>query len=108
MVVITNGQMGKAARRLKSDKLGSMDDDRVRAERRSKLPTCKRAVQRIIKSDNTIDDADGIQGILQNIDTTTSAGSGGLHQQYLAILARMLWKEEIYALKSFVLEYEQG
>ena len=103
--LIAEGHVSKATRRLRSDGIASMDDVVVRQEMRNKFPARKRDLPRRVVKEEAVRDLADLRNALLDIDTATSAGSGGFQTSYLECLGRNLSKEGMDALQKLGMLY---
>ena len=102
------GQVGRAARRIDSNGVGSLDSQGTRATLRTKYPDRERPLPTTVTRGQCVDNLSGLRQAMLGLERGVSPGPGGLRNKQIIVLAEVWNHEEMGRLKEFGLLYLNG
>ena len=101
----SKGQVGRAARRISSNGVASLDSDATMATLRAKYPGRARPLPASVTRGQCVDSLEGLTEAMLGLERGVSSGPGGLRNEHLITLAEVWGQEEMGRLKEFGLLY---
>ena len=88
----SRGQVGRAARRIDSNGVASLDSEATMATLRTKYPARARPLPPTVTRGQCVDNLDGLREAMAGLERGVSSGPGGLRNEHLITLAEV-WGE---------------
>ena len=102
------GQVGRAARRIDSNGVASLDSAATKATLRSKYPGRERPLPNTVTRGQCVDNLSGLRQAMLGLERGVSSGPGGLRNEHIIVLAEVWNDEEMGRLEEFGLLYLNG
>ena len=99
------GQVGRAARRINSDGVASLESPATMATLRAKYPARARPLPASVTKGQCVDNLGGLKEAMLGLERGVSSGPGGLRNEHLVTLAEGWGEEEMERLQEFGLLY---
>ena len=101
----SRGQVGRAARRIDSNGVASLDSPATMATLKSKYPARARPMPATITKGQCVDNLGGLREAMLGLERGPSSGPGGLRNEHLISLAEVWGEGEVERLQEFGLLY---
>ena len=101
----SRGQVGRAARRIDSNGVASLDSEATMATLRTKYPARARPLPPTVTRGQCVDNLDGLREAMAGLERGVSSGPGGLRNEHLITLAEVWGEGEMARLQEFGLLY---
>ena len=99
------GQVGRAARRIDSNGVASLESPATMATLRAKYPDRIRPLPATVTRGQCVDNLGGLREAMLGLERGVSSGPGGLRNEHLISLAEVWGEEEMARLQEFGLLY---
>ena len=92
MSLVAGGQVGRAARRISSHGVASVDSQATMAALRAKFPDRQIPLPPTVTQGQVVDNLTGLRESMLGLETGVAPGTGGMRPEYLTSLAQQ-WGE---------------
>ena len=106
--LVAKGQVGRAARRISSHGVASVDCAATMAALKAKYPTRSYPMPASVSKGQVVDNLAGLKDSLLSLEKGVSPGTGGCRPEYLTTLAEMWDEPDMNRLEEFGLSYLNG
>ena len=93
--LVARGQVGRAAGRIKSNGVASMDSPGVREALRAKFPARERPLPNRATKGQVVDNMGGLREALVALELGSAPGVGGMRPEYLVTLGKVMGEEDM-------------
>ena len=103
--LMSRGQVGRAARRISSNGVASMDDPETKAALRKKYKPRSRDLPQNVSQGKCVDSLAGLREFMLSLEQGVSPGTGGMRNEYIICLAEVWGPEEMAMMEEFGMRY---
>ena len=102
---MSRGQVGRAARRISSNGVASMDNPETKAALKKKYKPRRRDLPQSVSQGKCVDSLAGLREFMLSLEQGVSPGTGGMRNEYLICLAEVWGPEEMARMEEFGMRY---
>ena len=106
--LVARGQVGRAAGRIKSHGVASMDSPGVREALRAKFPARERPLPDRATKGQVVDNLGGLREALLGLELGSAAGVGGMRPEFLVTLGKVMGEEDMDRLEEHCMAFLNG
>ena len=108
MLLLSKGQISKAARRINSNGIANMDDPAIKDQMRSKYPDRGHPLPTTVTRGQCVDNLGGLRDVLLSLKGGVSPGTGGMRGEYLICLGEVWGGAVMELLQHLGMRYLTG
>ena len=108
MLLLSKGQISKAARRINSNGIANMDDPAIKDQMRSKYPDRGHPLPTTVTRGQCVDNLGGLRDVLLSLKGGVSPGTGGMRGEYLICLGEVWGGADMELLQHLGMRYLTG
>ena len=106
--LVSRGQVGRAADRIKSHGVASMDTPGVKEALRAKFPARERPLPAAATKGQVVDNLRGLREALVALELGSAPGVGGMRPEFLVTLGKVMGEEDMERLEEHGMSFLNG